>query len=43
MVMVVVGAGIPGGMVLRFHHGDRQPKKKRLGFLKKRPIFFEKS
>jgi hypothetical protein len=43
MDLAVVGVGTPGGLADRFHHGDRQPKKKRSAFLKKGRIIFEKS
>jgi len=41
--LAVVGVGIPGGLADRFHHGGLQPKKRRLGFLKKGRIIFEMS
>jgi hypothetical protein len=37
------GVGIPGGTEHPFHHGGLQQRKKRFGFSKKMPIFFEKS
>jgi hypothetical protein len=37
------GAGIPGGTGHPFHLGDLQPRKRRSGFLKKKPISFEKN
>jgi hypothetical protein len=42
-VMAEGDVGIPGGTGHRFHHGGHQPKKKRFGFSKKKPISFEKS
>jgi hypothetical protein len=35
------GVGIPRGTEHPFLHGGLQRRKKRFGFLKKRPIFFE--
>jgi hypothetical protein len=40
--MVEGGVGIPGGTEYLFHHGGLQPRKRRFGFSKKRPISFEK-
>jgi hypothetical protein len=40
MGMVEGGVGIPDGMERPSRHGDLQPRKRRLGFLKKMPIFF---
>jgi hypothetical protein len=41
MAMAEVGVGTLGGTERPFHHGDLQPRKRRLGFLKKMPIFSE--
>jgi hypothetical protein len=43
MGMGEVGVGTPGGTERPFHHGGLQPKKRRLGFLKKMRIIFEKT
>jgi hypothetical protein len=43
MDMEEVGVGTPGGTERRFHHGDLQPRKKRFGFSKRKPISFGKS
>jgi hypothetical protein len=41
--MEEVGRGTPGGMVDQFCHGDVRPRKKKFGFLRKKPISFEKT
>jgi hypothetical protein len=43
MAMAEVGVGTPGGTERPFHHGDLQPKKKKLVSWKKRRIIFERS
>jgi hypothetical protein len=43
MGMVEEGAGTPVGTEHPSRHGDRQPRNRRLGFLKKMPIFFERN
>jgi hypothetical protein len=43
MDLAEVGVGIQGGTEHPFHHGGLQQRKKRFGFSKKMPIFFEKS
>jgi hypothetical protein len=42
MVMVEGGVGIPRGTELPFLHGGFRQRKKRFGFSKRKPIFFEK-
>jgi hypothetical protein len=37
------GVGIPGGTEHPFRHGDRQPRKTKFGFLRRKPISFGKS
>jgi hypothetical protein len=41
MDLAEVGVGTPGGMERPLRHGGLQPRKKRFGFSKKRPIIFE--
>jgi hypothetical protein len=43
MVTDEVGGGTPGSMADQFGHGDAQPRKRKFGFLKKKPISFEKT
>jgi hypothetical protein len=43
MVTEEVVGGTPGGMADQFRHGGVQPRKRKFGFLKKKPISFEKT
>jgi hypothetical protein len=43
MPMAEVGVGTLGGMEHPFHHGGLQPRKRRFGFSKRKPIPFGKS